>query len=60
MPILEQLQNHFQAYVWRHVLSILVGLMLLRGAKTLTSLRGEEVCLPSHGLSTSTPGLWGS
>ena len=41
MPILEQLQNHFQAYVWRHVLSILLGLMLLRGAKTLTSLRGE-------------------
>ena len=42
MPILEQLQNHFSAYVWKHVLSMLLGLMLLREAKTLTALRGPE------------------
>jgi hypothetical protein len=42
MQALEQLKTRFQAYVWKHVLSMLVGLMLLRGAKTLTALRGEE------------------
>lgn len=42
MPILQQLQNHFPGYVWRHVLSMLVGLMLLREAKTLTALRHHE------------------
>jgi hypothetical protein len=42
MPILEQLQNHFQAYVWKHVLSMLVGLMLLGEAKTLTALTCQE------------------
>ncbi|MCI2430508.1 hypothetical protein LM602_07535 [Candidatus Acetothermia bacterium] len=38
MPILERLQNHFPSYVWKHVLSMLVGLMLLREAKTPTAL----------------------
>ena len=42
MQALGLLKAHFRGCVWRHVLSILVGLMLLRGAKTLTSLRGEE------------------
>jgi len=42
MPILERLQNHFQGYVWKHVLSMLVGLMLLREAKTLTALKYHE------------------
>jgi hypothetical protein len=42
MQALEQLKIHFQAYGWKHVLSMLVGLMLLRGAKTLTALQGEE------------------
>ena len=42
MQALEHLRTHFQAYVWKHVLSILVGLMLLRGVKTLTALQGEE------------------
>lgn len=42
MPILERLQNHFPSYVWQHVLSMLVGLMLLREAKTLTALQGQE------------------
>ena len=35
MPILQQLQNHFPFYVFRHVLSMLVGLMLLREAVTV-------------------------
>jgi hypothetical protein len=42
MQALEQLKTRFQAYGWKHVLSMLVGLMLLRGAKTLTALQGEE------------------
>lgn len=42
MPALERLQAHFQAYVWKHVLSILLGLMLLRQAKTLTALQATE------------------
>lgn len=42
MPALEQLKTHFQAYVWPHVLSMLVGLMLLWQAKTLTALQGDE------------------
>ena len=42
MLILQQLQNHFQGYVWKHVLSMLVGLMLLREAKTLTALQHHE------------------
>ena len=42
MQALEQLKTHFQAYVWTHVLSILVGLMLLRQAKTLTALQCQE------------------
>ncbi len=42
MPILERLQNHFPSYVWKHVLSMLVGLMLLREAKTLTALCSQE------------------
>lgn len=42
MPVLEQLQTHFQAYVWKHVLSMLLGLMLLPQAKTLTALRVSE------------------
>ncbi len=48
MPILERLQNHFPSYVWRHVLSMLLGLMLLREAKTLTALKYQE----------SLPTLW--
>jgi len=43
MPILEQLQNHFQGYVWKHVLSMPVGLMLLREANTLTALKYHEI-----------------
>jgi SRSO17 transposase len=42
MPILEQLQNHFQSYVWKHVQSILVGRMLLREVKTLTALQCHQ------------------
>jgi hypothetical protein len=42
MPILERLQNHFPSYVWKQVLSMLVGLMLLREAKTLTALKYHE------------------
>lgn len=42
MQALEHLKTHFQVYVWKHVLSILLGLMLLREAKTLTALQGEE------------------
>jgi len=42
MQALEHLKTHFQAYVWTHVLSMLVGLMLLRQAKTLTALQGDE------------------
>lgn len=42
MQALEHLKTHFQAYVWTHVLSILVGLMLLQQAKTLTALQGDE------------------
>ena len=42
MPILQQLQNHFQSYVWKHVQSILLGLMLLQQAKTLTALKYRE------------------
>jgi hypothetical protein len=42
MPILERLQNHFLSYVWRHVLSMLVGLTLLKEAKTLTALTCHE------------------
>jgi len=42
MPILGRLQNHFPSYVWQHVLSMLVGLMLLREAKTLTALKCQE------------------
>lgn len=44
MQALEQLKAHFQAYVWTHVLSILLGLMLLQRAKTLTALQhGESI-----------------
>ncbi len=46
MPILERLQNHFPSYVWQHVLSMLVGLMRLREAKTLTALTGQESLPP--------------
>jgi hypothetical protein len=42
MPILQQLQNDFQVYVWKHVQSILVGRMLLREVKTLTALQHQE------------------
>jgi len=42
MLVLDQLKTHFQAYVWKHVLSILLGLMLLREAKTLTALQSTE------------------
>ncbi len=42
MPILERLQNHFPSYVWQHVLSMLVGSMLLREAQTLTALTCQE------------------
>ena len=42
MQALERLKTHFRGYVWRHVLSILLGLMLLRGAKTLTALQHQE------------------
>jgi len=42
MPILQQLQNHFPSYVWQHVLSMLVGLMLLTEAKTLTALKCHQ------------------
>lgn len=42
MQVLEQLKTHFQAYVWTHVLSILIGLMLLKQVKTLTALQGNE------------------
>ena len=42
MPILEELQRHFQSYVWKHVLSMLLGLMLLKEAKTLTALQQQE------------------
>jgi len=42
MQVLEQLKTHFQAYVWTHVLSILIGLMLLKQVKTLTALQGDE------------------
>jgi hypothetical protein len=43
MQALEQLKTHFQAYVWKHVLSMLVGLMLLRGSKTLTALQPNSL-----------------
>ncbi len=43
MPALAQLQAHFQQeYVWKHVLSMLLGLMLLKEAKTLTALQHRE------------------
>lgn len=42
MQALSQLQAHFQAYIWKHVLSMLLGLMLLKEAKTLTALQHQE------------------
>ena len=42
MQALELLKTHFRGYVWRHVLSILLGLMLLRGAKRLTALQHQK------------------
>ena len=42
MPILEQLKIHFRAYVWKHVLSMLLGLMFLKEAKTLSALQQQE------------------
>jgi len=42
MQALEQLMAHFQAYVWQHFLSMLIGLMLLKQVKTLTALAGKE------------------
>ena len=42
MLVLDQLKTHFQSYVWKHVLSMLIGLMLLRQAKTLTALQSSE------------------
>jgi hypothetical protein len=42
MLVLDQLKTHFQSYIWKHVWSMLVGLMLLRQAKTLTALHSTE------------------
>jgi hypothetical protein len=42
MPVFDQLKTYFQSYVWKHVLSIPLGLMLLRQAKTLTALQATE------------------
>jgi len=42
MPALEQLKAHFKSYVWKHLLSMVLGLMLLKEAKTLTALRYQE------------------
>lgn len=42
MRILEELQAQFQDYVWKHVLSMLLGLMLLKGPKTLSALLCQE------------------
>jgi len=42
MPTLEQLKALFKSYVWKHLLSMVPGLMLLRGTKTLAALRLKE------------------
>ena len=42
MRALEALQAHFQGYVWKHVLSMLMGLMLQEGRPTLTALQASE------------------
>ncbi len=42
MQALDQLMACFQAYVWQHFLSMLIGLMLLKQVKTLTALAGKE------------------
>jgi hypothetical protein len=42
MQTLEELQAHFQSYVWKHVLSMLLGLMLLKETKTLSALQYRE------------------
>jgi len=42
MRILEGLQAQFEGYVWGHVLSMLMGLMLLKERKTLSALRYRE------------------
>lgn len=42
MQTLEGLQDQFQSYVWEHVLSTLLGLMLLKGTKTLSALQYQE------------------
>jgi len=42
MRQLEELQQQFQDYVWQHVMSMLLGLMLLKEAKTLQALQYQE------------------
>ena len=42
MRALEALQAHFQGYVWKHVLSMLMGLMLQEGSPTLTALQATQ------------------
>lgn len=42
MRALEALQAHFQGYVWKHVLSMLMGLMLGEGRPTLTALQATQ------------------
>jgi hypothetical protein len=42
MQTLEELQAHFRDYVWKHVLSMLLGLMLLKETKTLIALQYRE------------------
>ena len=42
MRALEALQAHFQGYVWKHVLSMVMGLMLHEGPPTLTALQTTQ------------------
>ena len=55
MQALEQLKALSKSYVWKHLLSMLLGLMLLREAKTLTALRYQESVATLSSPARSTP-----
>jgi hypothetical protein len=42
MQALKTLKAQFQSYVYKHVLSIIIGLMLVKGVKTSSALAVEE------------------